>query len=555
MQLNRFALGIKFDFLSGTAQNAFATRMFEELFSILTLPDLVGLEIYGGVMPHLDETADAALGDIYLVVIMGGGLKQTRRIYQKIADDAAINMYLAHRRPFIENNRLLNVEGLEFLGEVQKNGKLTGGSELLSALRVPKTHGSRVGAGKGVKILLAPDAISPTLTSMEAVKRLTLAARRHFQGIKVIPMPIADGGKDTMSSLVIACDGFVRQSKLRTDSGEKRAARYGVLYGKTAVIELAETASLYCDADSHHGTPATTPPPRGIPPEEGNYSSFPTIPTHALGQLIRRALDEGLSDILIGIGDYSATDCGMGLAHALGVKFFDIDDNELTGHTGDENRVFKIDMDYLHPRIGQTKFTVMVSQRDADISPMPQPLHDALMKASSRDFSEASTENQFGALTTMLQALTGAIPVKGTSAMLDAVKFEKLLKGVALVVTGCDRLDGESVAREKPVIEIMRRCALRKIPVAVIAASIDDSTREIYRRGNAGIMTLFNTPMDEDQALNECDRLFDGAADRMFRFIRMGRDVEKIGAPKKPQPSSYFDLQLESLRRELGIRN
>jgi hypothetical protein len=44
-------------------------------------------------------------------------------------------------------------------------------------------------------------------------------------------------------------------------------------------------------------------------------------------------------------------------------------------------------------------------------------------------------------------------------------------------------------------------------------------------------------PMSLEFALKNAESLFDGAADRMFRFIRMGRDVEKLGAPKKPRAS------------------
>lgn len=62
----------------------------------------------------------------------------------------------------------------------------------------------------------------------------------------------------------------------------------------------------------------------------------------------------------------------------------------------------------------------------------------------------------------------------------------------------------------------------------------------IYNLGNAGIMTLINAPMSTEQAMEKGTELFDDAADRMFRFIRMGRDVEKLGAPKRPKRSAIF---------------
>ena len=44
-------------------------------------------------------------------------------------------------------------------------------------------------------------------------------------------------------------------------------------------------------------------------------------------------------------------------------------------------------------------------------------------------------------------------------------------------------------------------------------------------------------------------RRFDSAADRMFRFIRMGRDVEKIGAPKQPKLKPWLTLLIDSWKK------
>ena len=41
----------------------------------------------------------------------------------------------------------------------------------------------------------------------------------------------------------------------------------------------------------------------------------------------------------------------------------------------------------------------------------------------------------------------------------------------------------------------------------------------------------------------------DSAADRMFRFIRMGRDVEKIGAPKQPKLKPWLTLLIDSWKK------
>ena len=69
---------------------------------------------------------------------------------------------------------------------------------------------------------------------------------------------------------------------------------------------------------------------------------------------------------------------------------------------------------------------------------------------------------------------------------------------------------------------------------------------ELYSITNAGIMTIGSSAADTPE---ETVRKFDSAADRMFRFIRMGRDVEKIGAPKQPKLKPWLTLLIDSWKK------
>ena len=55
--------------------------------------------------------------------------------------------------------------------------------------------------------------------------------------------------------------------------------------------------------------------------------------------------------------------------------------------------------------------------------------------------------------------------------------------------------------------------------------------------------------MSREEANRRVEELFDAAADRMFRLIRIGRDVEKIGAPKPPRQRDFTKMYRESLKR------
>ena len=68
-----------------------------------------------------------------------------------------------------------------------------------------------------------------------------------------------------------------------------------------------------------------------------------------------------------------------------------------------------------------------------------------------------------------------------------------------------------------------------------------------FRSGSrSGIMTIGSSAADTPE---ETVRKFDSAAGRMFRFIRMGRDVEKIGAPKQPKLKPWLTLLIDSWKK------
>lgn len=528
-----FSFGIRFDMVYTDSSDDAARFIFEEIFSVLTTSDLRGIEIYGGMA----NESDPAENGIYTVFMSGGSLKEMRRIFKKLKSDEGIKMYLASSSPFIEKNNMNNLSELDFFGEVKWDGTLKGGNKEIFGLMVPKKHGKRRPVGKNIKMVLAPDSFKGSIGSSEAIKRLTLAARRHFPGVRIVPVPIADGGEGTVEALVTAASGSYRFCEATSPMGRRIKARYGVLYGKTAIIEMAAASGMNID------------PTDGF--DLTRASSFGT------GELIRRALDEGIRDIIIGIGGSATNDCGIGCARALGFKLYDKDDNELTGTGSDMINVRRIDSEFMHPRIKDTRFTVMcdvtnplLGESGATMTYGPQKggtpeqLNELELGMQNMcnilsDYASADVNGQRGAgaaggMGAMLFSLLGAELKPGIDALLQAVDFHKLLKGAALVVTGEGRLDSQTTRNGKAVAGILKACCGKGIPVAIITGSLGENAEEIYDIGNAGIMTLINAPMTGDEAIQDAVRLFDDAADRMFRLIRMGRDVEKIGAPKLP---------------------
>ena len=512
MQVTRFGLGIRFAAMAELPEKEFARRVYEEIFSVLTLSELEGLQVYGGSDPLSGEAGAQESGDIFLAVLMGGSLKQMRKVFAAIDEDAAISMYLTHTRPYIENNRLARVEGLTLYGTVQKSGRIAGGDGTLDGLTVPKARGRRSPVGKGIRILLAPEDYLPSFSSVDAIKLLTLAARKHYQGVKLVPMPVNYGGEGFARALITACDGAIRRAQISAPEGEEKIkAEYAVLRGKLAVIETA--------------------PPAGTAVMEATDAAS----SRGTGELIRRALDEGLRSIIVGVHDRAVYDCGFGLARALGVKFFDKKGVELTGSKAELDSVALADAEFLNPALKDARFVVANASPD---TPLPNGAESFCKVLSLALGREIDADAGFAGV---LAALTQGELTRSFDSVLDAVEFEKLLKGVALVVTGCLSIDKASTAEGRAISCIIRRCEARRVPVALMAGRAEEDEAVLSAIGRAGAMCFSAEGADVVST-------FSNAADSMFRFIRIGRDVEKIGAPKKPRQKSFVRLMWDSLQ-------
>jgi len=120
--------------------------------------------------------------------------------------------------------------------------------------------------------------------------------------------------------------------------GEKVKARIGIIGGNTAIIEMASASGLAL-----------------IPKEKRNPMKTTTYGT---GELIKKALNIGCRKVIIGIGGSATTDGGMGMAQALGVKFYNSCSN-LLGFGGRQLlKLKRIDMSNIHPAVSNTEFNV-----------------------------------------------------------------------------------------------------------------------------------------------------------------------------------------------------
>lgn len=443
MQFKHTCLGIRFDFLSYMADGAEAERRaFEALFSALSLRELHGLMLYGG-MDVVTEPNHPA----YLVVLTGGKLKTMRRIHRKICENTGMLMCLASAQPFVQANTLSRIDvGLVYFGIVDREGNVRDGEAALS-LCASNNRGKQRPFGWNIRMVFAPCAFAGNISELEAVKRLTLAARQYFPGVVVNAVPIVEDSAGALRALTIAANGVCRKVSVTAPAGGRAELSYGILRGKTAVLELPA-----CD--------------------------------FAAGEVIRHVLDERLRDIRIAF-HAPAEDKGMACARALGVKFYDAFDAECTA----SEAVERVDTEFLHPAMKEAHFTML-----GNLGP-----------SSLGDF-----------LSPLLQPTSGP----AVEALLDAADFDTLVTRADLVITGG--------AQAKAVTDVAARCARAGVPVAIIAQEKLPAlpvSAEVMAAVQA-VITTGMSPADAGRSFNE-------AADKMFRYIRAGREMPRRWARRR----------------------
>lgn len=381
--------------------------------------------------------------------------------------------------------------------------------------------------GIKMKILLAPDSFKGTMTSIEVINYLEEAARRHFDNLEVVKVPIADGGEGTIDSLVLATGGEYRWKWVIGPLGSPVNAKYGVIDGKTAVIEMAQTSGLPL-LQVHERNPMLTT-------------------TYGTGQLIKAALDEGMREFIIGIGGSATNDGGIGAAQALGVRFLDNEGNDVGFGGQNLSKIHTIVTEEMDPRIKESKITVICDVSNPLTGPHgataiygPQKgateemlkaleegmknYEEVIKRCTGKDIGSAPGAGAAGGLGAALMCFFGAELKAGIDTVLDFVGFDSLLEGVDLVVTGEGKIDGQSVFGKVPV-GVAKRCKSRGVKVVAIVGSMGPDAIKVYNHGISSIMTTINRDMPLEEALSNAVELMKDAADRMFRFIKLGMDI------------------------------
>ncbi len=380
-----------------------------------------------------------------------------------------------------------------------------------------------------MKFLFASDSFKGTLSSEQIIRLLTESAREAFPDCETAGALIADGGEGTVDAVIAMTKGEYIKVPVHGPLMEETTAVYGKVNEDSAIIEMAAAS--------------------GLPMVPENLRNPLNTTTYGTGELIKDALDRGFRNISVALGGSATNDGGMGAMAALGVKFLDKDGNVLEGKGSDLEKVASVDLSGLHPAVAEAKFTVMCDVNNPLTGPdgatytfgkqkggTPEILDqlEAGMKsyaqvagaALGKDIDHIAGAGAAGGMGAALCGFLNASLKSGIETVLDLIGFDEMLEGVDLVVTGEGRIDWQSAFGKVPS-GIGMRCKRKGVPAVAIVGGMGNGAEKIYEFGVESIIPTINGAMDISEALNRAEELYKGAADRMFRFLKVGMEMKK----------------------------
>ncbi len=369
-----------------------------------------------------------------------------------------------------------------------------------------------------MKILCCPDSFKESLTAAEAAAALADGAHRVLPQAEFREIPMADGGEGFMTSLADALGARKIDVPLSNARGESAVGTIAVA-GDRAVIEAAEAVGI------------------GMVP--AHRRRIREMTSYGVGQLILAALDDGASEILVGLGGSGTNDGGAGMLRALGARFLDDDGEALSGSPTSLTRISTIDMSGLDARLSSADIRVACDVDNPLLGPRGASAVFGPQKgASSEDvtFLDAALE-QFarvaghlggpadtpgagaaGGLGYAMTAFLGASLQSGVDVVMEAVGLEDAMKWADLILTGEGAMDHQTLMG-KTLSGVARLAVAHNVPAVGFAGMLGAGVDELYSHGFVGLVPIVSDICTLDEALANGRENLTNAAERAMRLI------------------------------------
>lgn len=375
-----------------------------------------------------------------------------------------------------------------------------------------------------MKIVIAPDSFKDSLSAQGVADAIALGLAQVWPEAQLVKCPMADGGEGTVESVLAACQGQLRRTKVRGPLGAPVDAAWGWLpHSHTAIIEMAEASGLQLVATDQR---------------DACISS-----TYGTGELIGAALDAGAQRVILAIGGSATNDGGAGAMQALGVKLLDGNGQALAPGGLALAQLARIDLAQLDPRLADVRFDIAADVNNplcgphgasaifgpqkgaspAQVEQLDQALAhfaDHCAQVLDKDVRDEPGSGAAGGLGFAAKAFLGAQFQAGVEVVAELVGLAAAVQGANLVITGEGRFDAQTL-RGKTPFGVARIARQQGVPVIVIAGTLGEGYQALYEHGIDAAFAVTSGPMTLQQACSEAPRLLQERASDIARVWRV----------------------------------
>jgi len=374
-----------------------------------------------------------------------------------------------------------------------------------------------------MKIVVAPDSFKGNLSALKVAEFIEAGIKQADENIEVVKIPVADGGEGTVEAIVTATGGKIIKQRVHGPFMQEIDSFFGISGdGKTAVIEMAACAGIML-----------------VKKEELNPLN---TTTYGVGELILAAKNLGCDRIILGIGGSATNDGGMGMAQALGYKFYD-KENKLLGQGGkylcevaridSSEYIREIDnieiitaCDVNNPLCGPNGASYVYGpQKGADseaIEFLDQGLRnfsEVIKKDLNKDIANIPGSGAAGGLGGGLLAFfSNARLCSGIDMVVNSCNFEEAVRDCDLLITGEGKTDSQT-ANGKVVVGLAKVAKKYNVPVVCLSGSLMEGYQKIYEHGVDSAFSNITAPMTLEEAIRFSPEMLTQASYSIARLM------------------------------------
>ena len=374
-----------------------------------------------------------------------------------------------------------------------------------------------------MNILIAPDSFKQSLEALEVCRAIESGFRQVFTDATYTLLPMADGGEGTAAALSYALEGRWITTKVHDPLMRAVDANYLLLADNTAVIEIAEACGLALLTSAEQNPLITS--------------------SYGVGELILDALENGAQRFIIGLGGSATNDAGLGMLMALGVRFYDANDNALTQGGAQLANVQHIDTSTLHPKAkallaqstrpfavacdvtnplcgvngASAVFGPQKGGSDKQVAILDKALaHFAHIYAQQNmqddndDYQKVAGAGAAGGLGFAFMAFLDSELQSGFDLIAKATRLSAHIAKADLVITGEGKLDAQTMmGKVANGVGLMAKAQNK--PVIAICGAVDHEDYHKSAHNKSTMNTLFAVVMPSIQQLAPIDEVFNSA--------------------------------------------